>query len=279
MYILFTDDPTGSLPINSKIPLSSVNEILRQLNQNLLDADQEVRISYDLLSSEGKCVYRSTAVLPDPRFSLYQTIVNEFGTDLNPDSEVFLNMLKVEFEGSKTGKKKKRSPSKLFKRNSEFSKTFLPLLFILTAMFLFMTTSINGVIDKVEKINRDAETSTTKDIPTSQIDAFSRYFLSNYFNEVKSAKSYQETLKTYVSNDQLKKFEGNEQQLKSSLLWDIKQDKKEYVVSYIVSLREDEQTQTQKITFTLAADKDETYKVKAVPKLEEFTMKLNFQEE
>lgn len=279
MYIVFTADPSGSLPLNKKISLSSVNEILRQLNQNLLDADQEAKISYDLLSNEEECVYSSSAMLPDPRFSLLQTICEEFETDWDSDKEVFLQVLKAEFEGSKNVKKKKRSTIKIFKRDGNFGKTFLPMLFIFVVGFLFMATSINSVMDKVEKINRDAEMSTKEEIPSNKIDAFSRYFLSNYFNQAKTDKSYQETLKAYVSEDQLKKFEGSNQQLKSSLLWEITQDKKEYSVSYVVSLKEDDQTKTKKISFTLSEDKDKTYKVKEVPKLEDFTMTLNLTEE
>lgn len=276
MYIVFTADPSGSLPLNKKISLSSVNEILRQLNQNLLDADQEAKISYDLLSNESECVYSSSAMLPDPRFSLLQTIQEEFAADWDSDKEVFLQVLKTEFERPEQKKMKKKVFSKSLNKN-KIAK-ILPLVIMVVA-FLFINFTLSNTQAELSKIEKIVESSEVEEIPTNKIDAFSRYFLSNYFNQAKTDKSYQETLKTYVSEDQLKKFEGSNQQLKSSLLWEITQDKKEYSVSYIVSLKEDDQTKTKKISFTLSEDKDKTYKVKEVPKLEDFTMTLNLTEE
>ncbi|MEI5995628.1 hypothetical protein [Candidatus Enterococcus mansonii] len=276
MYIVFTADPSGSLPLNKKISLSSVNEILRQLNQNLLDADQEARISYNLLSNEEECVYSSSAMLPDPRFSLLQTIQEEFEVDWDSDKEVFLQMLKTEFERPEQKKMKRKVSSKSLDKNK--LDKILPLVIMVVA-FLFINFALSNTRSELSKIEKRIESSEVEEIPTNKIDAFSRYFLSNYFNQAKTDKSYQETLKAYVSEDQLKRFEGSNQQLKSSLLWEITQDNKEYSVSYIVSLKEDDQSKTKKISFALSEDKDKTYKVKEVPKLEDFTMILNLTEE
>lgn len=276
MYILFTADSSGSLPINKKISLSSVNEILQQLNQNLLDADQEAKISYDLISKTGECVYRSTAELPEPRFSLLQTIVEDFKEDWDSDKEIFIQMLKEEFERPKQKLKKKKVASK--SENTNKLTKILPLVTIVIA-FLFMNYALSSTQRELSMIEKKLDASETAEIPSDKIDAFSRYFLSNYFNQAKSDSSYQETLKPYVTEDKLKNFEGGSQQLKSSLLWQIKDNKNSYDVSYIVSLKNDDQTQTKKLTFTLAEDKEKNYKVNEVPKLEDFTMTLNLMEE
>ena len=272
MYIVFSDETDHSLPTGKKIPVTEASKLLTDLNQALLDVNKEETLSYQLYSDKNDYILGMEVVLPEPHFTLYGSIAEKFKGELNEDAEALLHGLKDELTSpNKTEKKikKKKKPFSFPTKWAFFS--VLPLL-----LLVFLNGKINTQQEQLEelKAERIEQPQSTED---SKIDTFSRYFLSSYYTTETNGDTYRKGLTTYVEEKVLTSFEPTNKQLKSTLLWTIESLDEEIIVTYIISLKENEQSSTKKVRFTLTPNKQGEYKVKEAPSLEPFELKLTLE--
>lgn len=270
--MVFSDETKHSLPKGKKIPVVEGNKLLTDLNQTLVEVMKKEILHYQLFSDKHELIYETKVVLPEPQFTLYSSIEENFKDNQDEDVQAFLAQLKKEFEETNgTGTKIKRKKSSLL-----FSPKCAFFGVLLFALFFFLNGKINRQAQQLEELKAE-RIEQAQSNEENKIDTFSRYFLSSYYTTETNADTYRQGLTPYVEEKVLTNFEPTNKQLRSTLLWTIEQSKKEIIVTYIISLKENEQSSTKKVHFTLTQTKQGEYKVKEAPRFETFELTLTLE--
>lgn len=272
MYIVFSDDTDHSLPTGKKIPVTEASKLLTELNQALLEFDKKETLMYQLYSDKNEYILGMEITLPEPHFTFYNSVAEKFDGILDEDAEALLHGLKNELSSPNKTEKKSKKKKKPFSFPTKWAFfSVVPLI-----LLVFLNGKINTQQEQLEELKAEhiEQPQSNED---SKIDTFSRYFLSSYYTTETNADTYRKGLTTYVEEKALTSFEPTNKQLKSTLLWTIESLDKEIVVTYIIALKENEQSSTKKVRFTLTPNKQGEYKVKEAPSLEPFELKLTLE--
>lgn len=138
-------------------------------------------------------------------------------------------------------------------------------LFLLNGfLFLKQATLANKLEDWQTKVEK--ELTLVEKQPN--VDTTSRFFLANYFSQVKEAQ-YKEGLKKFVGTS-VEKWERPSGELNSMFLYEISEEKKGIEVNYILTIKEEKTTKVKKISFYVK-NKEGAILIVSQPKIEDFS--------
>lgn len=142
------------------------------------------------------------------------------------------------------------------------------LVFFLFLLNGFLFWKQATLANKLEDWQTKVEKELTLVEKQPNVDTTSRFFLANYFSQVKEAQ-YKEGLKKFVGTS-VEKWERPSGELNSMFLYEISEEKKGIEVNYILTIKEEKTTKVKKITFYVK-NKEGAILVVSQPKIEDFS--------
>ena len=139
------------------------------------------------------------------------------------------------------------------------------LLFLMTG-FLFWKQST--LANKLENWQMETEKQVTLLKKQPQIDTKSRFFLASYFSQIEEAQ-YKEGLEQFVETS-IENWKRPTGEISSMFLYEIKEEKKDIKVSYLVTIQEDKKTSMKKISFYYDKKKNDLFII-SEPEVEGFS--------
>ncbi|MBK5028542.1 hypothetical protein [Enterococcus faecium] len=301
MIIEFLQTNGVELPLNQKMDLDKGFVQLKRQNEELL-ARSEIGWCSFAIYAEGQEIpaYEGEFDLPVQDFHLVRMIEENFKKENEIDSQVqaFLEVLNhslPKYYRLKPEKNVKQVKEKKIRKVSQKESREIPVKMERTIQevpkksqkkwFLISTILISGILfaqttyfsikmnqstQEIVQLHDQLETMKENLDSQGQLDTFCRYFLTNFYSKESDKEVYQEKNKVFLSNQLIDQISPNETPVKSILSWSIQSKKQQWIVSYVISLEENEGKQvTKKVTFTLK-EKNKQYQVTQIPELENF---------
>ncbi|MGL9796348.1 hypothetical protein [Enterococcus sp. DIV1283b] len=301
MIIEFLQTNGVELPLNQKMDLDKGFVQLKRQNEELL-ARSEIGWCSFAIYAEGQEIpaYEGEFDFPVQDFHLVRMIEENFKKENEIDSQVqaFLEVLNhslPKYYRLKPEKNVKQVKEKKIRKVSQKESREIPVKMERTIQevpkksqkkwFLISTILISGILfaqttyfsikmnqstQEIVQLHDQLETMKENLDSQGQLDTFCRYFLTNFYSKESDKEVYQEKNKVFLSNQLIDQISPNETPVKSILSWSIQSNKQQWIVSYVISLEENEGKQvTKKVTFTLKK-KNKQYQVTQLPELENF---------
>ncbi|EOS7966680.1 hypothetical protein ACNZ61_002824 [Enterococcus hirae] len=157
------------------------------------------------------------------------------------------------------------APTKTKKKSRAVLYGFLVLLFVVNGFLFWKQVTLTNRVEASYNYAKNQLAIIEKQ-PT--IDTTSRFFLASYFSEAEEAQ-YKEGLKKFVGIS-MENWDRPSGKLNSLFLYEIRQEKKQTKVSYLLTIQEEQTTRLKKIAFSVEM-KDGQVLVVSQPKIEEFS--------
>lgn len=239
--------PTDPLDVYEALSL------LEKENERLLDTHKTAKCVLILYDKKQVEIFRQALSLP------YEGKIEE--------------VLRTLLEGGNYTLKEQK---KLVENTKSISKTAnIYQILAIGISLIALVLGIYGFTAKVENNNLqkefdhlETELSDQKKLSDNQgeVDVYVRYFLPNLFSDNK------DNMENFVSDDIFKEVQNQKGQLLSVMQEKIDQTKDGFLVSYVCTIREDENSKIKRITFVVQEDSDARFGYTLVtgPKIEDY---------